>query len=154
MKKILIIFLLIIVVIVSVSYLIIIQTPSFPGRLVLDLNNNTWEKISGVTLTYEGSPSVIQLPDLKSQERLVILAPSSVFEKPIKTQVYLNYNGQRYTVLDEYYTLTGAKFNTDIIQVAKIRFKANDIHVLGNRRLGRISYLNLKPYFRVIDMDL
>lgn len=96
-------------------YRIAVRTPPYPGRLVLDLTNNTWSEISGSFLCFENTNVRSVLPDIFPQERLILLAPTDIFDRPQKTQVFLEYNGKRYTLSDEYYFLNGDKWNTDVV---------------------------------------
>ena len=125
----------------------------YEGRLTIDINNTTFTTISGATLEYELIDKVVKLPQIKPLERLIVIAPTGVSDKPLKTRVFINYNGESKEILGEYYTLSGNKYNTDIMQCTKIKIKHKGIVVQRNNMFNVKSYINLKPYLRIIDMD-
>lgn len=129
------------------------KLPTYPGRLSLDVSNNTWDTISGLKLTYSNSNKIVELPDIKPQERLIILAPSDVYDKPTSSTIFLNYNNQQYTLIGEYHSVNGGKYNLDVIQCAKVIVKENKINILENQEVSFIKQFNIKPYFRVIDLE-
>ena len=130
------------------------RTPLYSGRLVVDLYNNTWESISDATITYEKSDVVITIPKIQPQERIVVIAPSNIFDKSLKTQVFINHNGERYTLLGEYHTLSGDKYNADVQQSVRASFWEKTVKVTKlDGFLNFKGMLNIKPYSKVIDLD-
>lgn len=130
------------------------STPLYNGRLVLDLYNNTWEPISDATITYEKSDVVVTIPKIQPRERIIVITPSTIFDKSLKTQVFINHNGEQYTLLGEYHTLAGDRHNADVQQSARASFFKNGVKVTKiDGFLNFKGRLNIKPYFKVIDLD-
>ena len=130
------------------------STPLRTGRLVVDLYNNTWEPIRDATITYEKADVVISVPEIRPQERIILITPSNVFDKPLKTQVFINHNGQQYTLLGEYHTLSGDRYNADVQQSVRASFWKKEVKI--TKLDGFLNFkgsLNVKPYFRIFDLD-
>lgn len=138
-----------------ILYLTNISTPLYSGRLVIDLTNNTWKNIEGATLRFGQSDTIITIPIISPQERVILIAPTNIFDKPVKTTVSIQYQGQSYYLLDEYYALTGDIYNADTQQVAKAVFNTENINVFDTIGfMNFTTFINIKPYSRVIDMNL
>lgn len=146
-KKILRLFLIILLFILILSYFWIIRTPLRPGQLTLDLNNATFSTISGATLEYVNADVVLQLPDIKPFERVIIIPPDDICGKAMKTPVIIKYNENCAMILGEFHSLYGDKYNTDVVQVADAKFYCDKIKV------PFIGLFHIKPYFRIIDMN-
>ncbi len=130
------------------------STPLYSGRLVVDLYNNTWEPISDATITYEKSDVVIMVPEIQPHERIIVITPTNIFDKSLKTQVFINHNGGQYTLLGEYHTLSGDRYNADVQQSVRASFWKNEVKVTKlNGFLNFKGKLNIKPYSKVIDLD-
>lgn len=125
--------------------------PMYAGRFTIDINNTTFKTIDGATLEYESANKVITLPKIKPMERLIIIAPTDISDKPLKTRVVLNYKTAKKEIMGEYHILNGSKFNSDISQFAKVMILKNKISVGKNNVLN--GFISLKPYIRVIDMN-
>ena len=136
--------------IIVIVYFRVTAPPFYKGRLTLDINNTTSQKIEGAILEYESLGEKITLPDIKPHERIMIITPSGVGDKPMHTGLYLYYNNKKICILDEYHTLVDDPYNADVVQYAKAKILNGDIEYLSPYKL---IDLNLKPYFRIIDMD-
>ena len=136
--------------IIVIVYFRVTAPPFYKGRLTLDINNTTSQKIEGAILEYESLGEKITLPDIKPHERIMIITPSGVGDKPMHTGLYLYYDNKKICVLDEYHTFVDDPYNADVVQYAKAKILNRDIEYLSPYKL---IDLNLKPYFRIIDMD-
>lgn len=152
-KYVLVVLVVSLLLILFICYLFKFRLPTYPGRLSIDLCNNTWNTISGVTLTYSDSDKIVELPDIRPQERLIVLAPSDIYDVPTKSTIFLNYNYQQYTLLNEYHSINGGKYNLDVIQCAKVTFKNNRIDIFDTARINFIKQFSIKPYLRIVDLN-
>ena len=149
-KKLSILIVLIFVVITVGIYFKYTALPMFEGCLTIDINNTTFSQISGAIIEFGYSDKIINLPDIRPLERIIVVVPT-MFDKPVKTQVYINYYGEKTEVLGEYHSLAGNKYNTDIKQYTRIKFTTKKIVVLKKGILDLKSRFNLKPYFRIYE---
>lgn len=129
-----------------------IMAPMYNGRLAIDLSNNTWQTIQGAAISFEHSDVMINLPNIYPQERIILLAPTNIFDRPIKTQVFVHLNGHQYVIMDEYHTLVGDKYHQDLPQVTQATIKNNEI-ITSYNGLFNLGF-KIKPYFRVVDLGL
>ena len=142
-------------VLVLALYFKAISTPLYPGRLTVDINNTTLMTISNAVLEFESANNTLVLPDIKPLERIIIVAPSKIAERPLNTRVFLNYNDQRTEILGEYHALNGDKYNNDTCQFAKAILHNKSISSSTSSGIfGINAYTNIKPYMRIIDMDI
>lgn len=146
--------LLLIVIVLGFMYFRHTDMPTYSGRLSFDLNNCTGQNIRDAFIEYEGAGTKVYLPEIKPFERVIVIAPKDIFDKPTRSIVYINYNGKKEVALGEYHSLTNDKYNADVAQYARIRFYKNRAKVLNKGLLDIRSYINFKPYFRVIDMNV
>lgn len=127
-----------------IVYLMLTGTPRYDGQLTLDINNTTFSVISGASLEYEETGTILPLPDIKPFERVIIIPPYDICGKPMQTRLFINYQGSRFTILSEYHSLYGAKYDTNLAQSGYATFYRDKI------KEGMFSF---KPYFRIIDMN-
>ena len=115
-----------------------------PGQLTLDLNNATFSTISGATLEYVNAEAILELPDIKPFERVIIIPPDDICGKPMETPVIIKHNGNSEVILGEFHSLYGDKYHKDLCQMGKATFFYKKI---------KTSAFHIKPYFRIIDMN-
>ena len=149
-KKLLIIILLLLIAVVYFNYT---EMPTYKGQLSLDLNNCTNKTLTDVFIEFEGSEKKLVLPEIKPHERIIAIAPSDIFDTPRKTRVFIYYNNKRSELLGEYHARNNAKYDTDIAQYARVKFYNNSVKILFKGLFDIRSKINIKPYFRVIDMN-
>lgn len=140
-------------VLLVVAYFNYTEMPTYKGQLSLDINNCTFKALTNISIEYEGSEKKVVLPEIKPFERVIVIAPNDIFDKPTKTRVFINYNGRTTELLGEYHSLNNAKYETDISQYARVRLYRNRAKVLNKGLIDIRSYINLKPYFRVVDLN-
>lgn len=129
-------------------------TPLYDGRLVIDFCNNTRNTIDNAVVSFEKSDDVVNIPVIQPQERVVLLIPSKIFDTPTRTEVFINYNNKKYTLMSEYHSVNGGKYNKDVRQAAKVSFWNNQIRIYEfDGAFDIIHSLNLKPYSQIIDLD-
>ena len=138
---------------ISLLYLKGTSGPVYNGRLTIDINNTTLKTINEATLEYESVGKIVKLPSIKPLERLIIVAPTNISDKPLKTRVFMNCNGTKEEILGEYHILDGSRYNVDTAQFVQTTVKQNAIKVKENSLFSLRKYINLKPYIRRIDMD-
>lgn len=131
-----------------------IRTPQYKGQLTLDLNNTTFTTIHGAMIEYEAINKVIKLPDIKPLERLIVIPPYDICGKPLKTRLFISYNGDTEQIVGEYYSSYGAKYNTDISQIGRAKFYNSKIIIPTFKSWVDLRRcFNFKPYFRIINMN-
>ena len=140
-------------VLIAIVYFHYTEMPTYKGQLSLDLNNCTHKTLTDVFIEYEGSDKKIFLPEIKPYERVIVIAPNDIFDKPIKTRVFIHYNNRRTELLGEYYSLNNISYETEIAQYARVKFYNNSAKVLYKGLLDIRSSINIKPYFRVVDLN-
>ncbi len=126
------------------GYLALIDGPTYPGHLTLDINNTTHSTISGATLLYEVPNISLELPDIKPFERVIIIPPYDICGKPLKTRIFLNYDGKSAEIVGEFYSIYGDRFNADVRQTGWATIHKDKIDNCST---------DYKPYFRIIDMN-
>lgn len=141
------------VIIIATLYFSFTSMPTYEGQLSIDISNTTFKTVKDVTIEYEESNKIVQLPDIKPLERVIIILPDDIYDNPLKTRVFINYNGEKEELLGEYHSLSGAKYNTDVIQYARVSLKNKGVKILDNGLIDIKRYFNFKPYFRVIDLN-
>lgn len=162
--------------IIVIVYFRITDNPAYEGRFTVDINNRTSQKIEGAILEYEAVGESVTLPTVKPYERLIVIMPKKIGDKPQRSRVFLKYNGITEEILGEFHILTGAKYDIDLAQYAKVKIKKDSLvsypqdmyfnlktyceillssYLPANiiRTFALPNNLNLKPYFRIIDMD-
>ena len=144
---------LIIILIILCIYFKCTAMPIYNGRLTIDINNTTFSQISNAMLYYETANVMVMLPDIRPLERVVVLAPVNISNKHMNTRVFVDYNGDKKEILGEYHTMTESEYNGDYAQYARMKIKKKQFIVAEKGLLDLGSYFNIKPYFRVIDMD-
>ena len=136
-------------------YFLWTATSLYDGRLVVDLCNNTWDTIDDVLISFEKSDVIVNVPVIHPQERIILLIPSKIFSTPTNTQVFINYNNKKYTLMSEYHSVNGGKYNTNIQQASKVCLWNNQIDVYElDGIFGIIHSISIKPYSKIIDLDL
>lgn len=145
--------LLLIFIVFGIIYFTHTDMPTYNGRLSLDLNNCTGQIIKDAFIEYEGSEKKIYLPEIKPYERVIVIAPNDIFDKPTRTSVYISYKGEKKVALGEYHSLNNDKYNADVAQYTRIKFYKNSVKVLRKGLFDIRSSLNIKPYSRVIDIN-
>ena len=133
-------------IIVVFLYLSKIYTPSYDGRLTIDIRNNTWTPICDIYLTYADSETTVEIPDIRPQERLVILPRPDDVSVPV-TKLYLHYNNQVYELMNAYRPIVN---NGVIITFGK---NSVDIYDMSYQFLDNIyKSIYYKPIFRIFDL--
>lgn len=144
---------LIIILIILCVYFKCTAMPIYNGRLSIDINNTTFSEISNAMLYYETANVMVSLPDIRPLERVIVLAPVNISNKHMNTRVFVDYNGEKKEILGEYHTMTESEYNADYAQYARMKIKKKRFIVAEKGLFDFGSYFNIKPYFRVIDMD-
>ena len=122
--------------------------PVYPGELSISLKNNTSEKITDLIIEFEDSEYEIEIDEIKSMERIIVIPPNNIYDKPRKASVYIKYNNNRF-FLEDYNVLSYSKYNLDTIQTMKVSISETDIKVMENTFWCRFS---ICPYFSVYDL--
>ena len=138
-------------VVLTACYFKITAMPLYSNRFTIDINNITPKSIDGMIMQYTYDQKSVVIPKIGPFERVIVIAPSDVYDKPLKTEVKIEYFNKEWD-LTEYYSTVGDPLNT-ISQYERVVIKNNHISVLEKGLLDLGSYFNIKPYFRVIDMD-
>ena len=164
------------ILIVVIAYFRMTNTPVYEGRFTVDINNTTSQYIEGAVIEYVTVGESVKLPTVKPHERLIVVMPKKIGDRPRRSRVFLKYNGITEEILGEFHILTGAKYDTDLAQYAKVKIKKDSLvsypqdmyfnlktyceillssYLPANiiRTFALPNNLNLKPYFRIIDMD-
>ena len=128
-------------------YCWIITPPTYEGKLTIDLNNTTLETLHGITLEYESANKEVEIVDIRPLERVIVIPPNDVCEKPMKTRIFIKYNDMRKEIIGEYYSIFDDLHNQDVKQYAKAKIYENRIAV------PLYGSIFLKPYIRIIDMN-
>lgn len=144
-------FVILCLVVLIVGYLKVTAMPLYSNRFTIDINNMTPKSIDGMIMRYTYDQKCVVIPKIAPFERVIVIAPSDIYDKPLKTEVKIEYFNKKWD-LTEYYSTVGDPLNT-ISQYERVVIKNNSISVLEKGLLDLGSYFNIKPYFRVIDMD-
>ena len=137
------------ILIVVIVYFRLTAVPIYEGRFTVDINNTTSQYIEGAVIEYEAVGESVTLPTVKPYERLIVVMPKKIGDKPQRSRVFLKYNGITEEILGEFHILTGATQNTEVGQFAKAKIDKDGINDIKLY----FSDKELKPYFRIIDMD-
>ena len=138
------------ILIVVMAYFRMADTPVYEGRFTVDINNTTSQYIEGAVIEYEAVGESVTLPTVKPYERLIVVMPKKIGDRPQGSCVLLKYAGKTRIILDEFHILTGSTENADVGQLAKAKIVNGDIEYLYPYDLFD---MHIKPYFRIIDMD-
>lgn len=125
-----------------------IPVPKVSGRLAIDLSNNTFNIVDGAELVFAEDNYKVSIPPINPLERVVIITPKDIYNRPLITQVYILYKGEKYLILDEYYSLSGDMYNSHVRQVAKVKVTNTEVKSISSN----IININLRPYIRKIDI--
>ena len=138
------------ILIVVIVYFRLTAVPIYEGRFTVDINNTTSQYIEGAVIEYEAVGESVTLPTVKPYERLIVVMPKKIGDRPQGSCVLLKYAGKTRIILDEFHILTGSTENADVGQLAKAKIVNGDIEYLYPYDLFD---MHIKPYFRIIDMD-
>ena len=138
------------ILIVVIAYFRMTDAPIYEGRFTVDINNTTSQYIEGAVIEYEAVGESVTLPTVKPYERLIVVMPKKIGDRPQGSCVLLKYAGKTRIILDEFHILTGSTENADVGQLAKAKIVNGDIEYLYPYDLFD---MHIKPYFRIIDMD-
>ena len=136
--------------IAALVYFRITDNPAYKGRFTVDINNTTSQYIEGAVIEYEAVGESVTLPTVKPYERLIVVMPKKIGDRPQGSCVLLKYAGKTRIILDEFHILTGSTENAEVGQLAKAKIVNGDIEYLYPYDLFD---MHIKPYFRIIDMD-
>ena len=139
------------ILIVVIVYFRLTAVPIYEGRFTVDINNTTSQYIEGAVIEYEAVGESVTLPTVKPYERLIVVMPKKIGDRPRRSRVFLKYNGITKEVLGEFHILTGSTQNTEVGQYTRVKISNGDIEHLYSYDL--FDDMHLKPYFRIIDMD-
>ncbi len=138
------------ILIVVIAYFRMTDAPIYEGRFTVDINNTTSQYIEGAVIEYEAVGESVTLPTVKPYERLIVVMPKKIGDRPQGSCVLLKYAGKTRIILDEFHILTGSTENAEVGQLAKAKIVNGDIEYLYPYDLFD---MHIKPYFRIIDMD-
>ena len=138
------------ILIVVIVYFRLTAVPIYEGRFTVDINNTTSQYIEGAVIEYEAVGESVTLPTVKPYERLIVVMPKKIGDRPQGSCVLLKYAGKTRIILDEFHILTGSTENAEVGQLAKAKIVNGDIEYLYPYDLFD---MHIKPYFRIIDMD-
>ncbi len=144
-----------VILIVAALYFKLTIMPTYAGRVTIDLSNNTLNTVNDIYISYEGSERIVTVPEIKPLERVILLLPNDIFSEPRKSQIYIYHGNEKYTLLEEYYEVTFAEYDNDVEQYAKATVNNNDVTIKDlHGGIFNLNYsLNLKPYFRIIELQ-
>lgn len=129
--------------------------PTYIGRVTVDLSNNTLNTINDIYISYDGSERIVTVPEIKPLERVILLLPNDIYSEPRKSQIYIHHGNEKYILLEEYYEVTLAKYDNDVEQYTKAIVNNDGVVIkdLYGSIFNANYLLNLKPYFRTIDLQ-
>ena len=81
------------ILIVVIVYFRLTAVPIYEGRFTVDINNTTSQYIEGAVIEYEAVGESVTLPTVKPYERLIVVMPKKIGDKPQRSRVFLKYNG-------------------------------------------------------------
>lgn len=120
-------------------------TPFYDGKVSIDIRNSTWKTISGIKLRFELTDIILELPELRPQERIIVVPQPKNLNLPV-TKLFISYNDQEKVLINEY------RPNTN--NGAIVTFKRGEFTIGENSyNLSILDNLYYKPYSRVIELE-